>query len=284
LQLYQFFKQNPRIAVAYSGGVDSSYLLYAAKAAGCDVRAYFIKSQFQPEFELVDAKRLTEFLGLPLIIGTLDVLCDENIYLNRHNRCYHCKTAILKKIWELAQADGITVLCDGTNADDDETGRPGMRALRELGVVSPLRDCGITKEEIRRLSKLAGLFTNEKPSYACLATRIPTGMTITPSLLEKIETAENALFDMGFTDFRIRVRTQGDGSVVQGAGSGIQVGESGMQGSGSGTQDNAALAFRLVANIQMPENQWNTAAEKRIDILNALKPIFDSVALDLATR
>ena len=294
MQLYQFFNQNPRIAVAYSGGVDSSYLVYAAKAAGCDVRAYFIKSQFQPEFELDDAKRFTETLGVTLTVGTLDVLRETSIYRNPYDRCYYCKTAILKRIWELVRADKITMLCDGTNADDDEADRPGMRALREQGVVSPLRDCGIAKDEIRRLSKQAGLFTHEKPSYACLATRIPTGMSITTDLLEKIETAENALFDMGFTDFRVRVikqgrledsfGTKGDDSVAQETGFGAQGNGAGKQEDVSGTQCDTALAFRLIANIQMPENQWSTAAEKRIDILGALKPIFSSVVLDLAAR
>ena len=259
MQLHEFFNQNPRFAVAYSGGVDSSYLLYAAKADGCDVRAYFIKSQFQPEFELSDAKRLTDMLGIPLVIETLDILNVPNIVQNPSNRCYYCKTALLLKLWELARTDGIEVLCDGTNADDDETDRPGMRALREQGVVSPLRDCGVTKADIRRLSKQAGLFTHEKPAYACLATRIPAGLLITEELIAKTEYAENALFGMGFSDFRVRVIEQRK-------------------------QESDLSASQYIARIQIPENQWNTAAAQRKNILAAVRPVFDGVLLDLDTR
>jgi len=260
MNLQDFFIRNPRIAVAFSGGVDSSYLLYAAKAAGCDVRAYFMRSQFQPEFELQDATRLAHSLGVPLTIETLDILCVPKIAQNPRDRCYFCKTAILSKLWELAHADGITVLCDGSNADDDETNRPGMRALREQGVVSPLRDCGLTKADVRRLSKQAGLFTHNKPSYACLATRIPTGTAITQDTLIKIESAEKALFDMGFTDFRVRVIKQGDGSAA------------------------SVPDKQYAARIQMPENQWNRAASHRTEILAALQPYFADIMLDLNTR
>ena len=256
MNLQTFLNKNPRIAVALSGGVDSSYLLYAAKTAGCDVRAYFIKSQFQPEFELQDATRLAHSLDVPLTVGTLDVLNDPNIAQNPHDRCYHCKTAIMSKLWELARRDEITVLCDGTNADDDEINRPGMRALREQGVASPLRDGGLTKADIRHLSKQAGLVTHDKPSYACLATRIPTGTAITQDILERIERAENALFDMGFTDFRVRVIKQGDN----------------------------LCAPQFFARIQMPEDQWKAAASHRTEIQAALQPDFEGVMLDLSTR
>jgi len=252
--LEDFFTQNPRFAVAFSGGVDSSYLLYAAKTAGCDVRAYFIKSQFQPEFELDDAKRLADMLGVRLTIRELDILRALDVSRNPEDRCYHCKSAILSALWELARADGISVLCDGSNADDSEGDRPGMRALRELGVKSPLRDSGLTKADIRRLSKQAGLFTHDKPSYACLATRVPSGVEITAELLERIERAENALFGMGFFDFRVRALPPLPGAPMFGA------------------------------RLQIPESQWGMAAAKRADILAALKPDFDGVMLDMATR
>ena len=248
MQLQDFLSKNPRIAVAYSGGADSSFLLYAAKDAGCDARAYFIKSQFQPGFERDDAVRLAESIGAPLIVGTLDVLGDPRIAQNAADRCYHCKAAILTKIWELARADGYTILCDGTNAEDDEAGRPGMRALRELGVVSPLRECGLTKEEIRAKSKQAGLFTHDKPSYSCLATRIPTDTVITGKILEKIENAEKALLDMGFSDFRVRLLPP-DG-----------------------------------ARLQFSAAQWEAAAAGRSELLAALRPGFNDVLLDLTPR
>ena len=205
MELSTFFARNPRLALAFSGGVDSSYLLYAAKTAGCDVRAYFIKSPFQPQFELDDAYHLTAMLGVPLKVETVDVLKNSAVAKNPANRCYFCKTALFTRLWELARADGYTLLCDGTNASDDADDRPGMKALGELGVRSPLRECGLTKPEIRRLSKEAGLFTHDKPAYACLATRIPTGTLITETLLNKVERAESALFALGFSDFRVRV-------------------------------------------------------------------------------
>ena len=246
--LDDFFKKNPRIAVAFSGGVDSSYLLYAAISAGCDVRAYFIKTQFQPKFELEDAVRVADFTGAGMTVAEMDMLRNSDVSDNPPDRCYHCKYAIMSKLRELAGADGYTVLCDGTNADDGESDRPGMRALRELGILSPLRDCGMIKSEIRLLSKQAGLFTHDKPSYACLATRIPTGTMITEELLKKIERAETALMEMGFSDFRVR------------------------------------FIPPETAKIQLPEDQLETAASQYAEITKLLKPLFNSVLLDLTPR
>ena len=146
-----------------------------------------------------------------------------------------------------AQADGYTLLLDGTNASDDAGDRPGMQALRELSVRSPLRECGLTKAEIRRLSREAGLFTWDKPAYACLATRIPTGTPITAEDLIATENAEGLLFDMGFTDFR--VRKAGD-----------------------------------TAKLQVPEGQLVKVIEKRNEILAGLKPYYKNVTLDLEAR
>lgn len=204
MPLESFFAAHPRVAVAFSGGVDSAYLLYAAKTAGCDAAAYFLKTPFQPRFELEDAQKLAGQLGVPLHIVEYDVLRVPGVAENGPLRCYHCKRALFTRLWEAARADGFEVLCDGTNASDDGVDRPGMKALVELGVRSPLREAGLSKPEIRRLSREAGLFTHDKPAYACLATRVPTGTPITPGLLEKTERAENALFSLGFTDFRVR--------------------------------------------------------------------------------
>jgi len=248
LQLQEFFKRNPRIAVAYSGGVDSSYLLYAANAAGNDVHAYFIKSEFQPQFELDDAIHIAKSLGVKITVEELSVLSEPDVFENPSDRCYHCKTVILKKLKELALLDGYTVLCDGTNADDDEADRPGMRALEEQGVLSPLRDCGIGKAEIRSLSEQAGLPTFDKPAYACLATRIPTGTLISQDYLKKIERAEIALFGMGFSDFRVR------------------------------------LIPPDTAKLQIYSTQWEKAAAQRVEIIKALKVDFANVVLDLTER
>ena len=248
MQLQEFFKQNPRIAVAFSGGVDSSYLLYAAYSAGCDVHAYLINSEFQPQFEIDEAISIAKKLDVPLTICNLSILDKPDVVNNTQERCYFCKTHILNKLWELAREDGYTILCDGTNADDDETDRPGMRALKEQGVISPIRLYGQGKQEIRRLSKQAGLPTHDKPAYACLATRIHTGTAITQEMLTKVERAENALFSMGFSDFRVRY-----------------------------IPDNTA-------KIQMPADFWDEAAERRKEINSALQSDFNSILLDLTER
>ena len=175
MTLQDFFKQNKNVALAFSGGVDSAYLLYAATAAGCDIHAYYVKSAFQPQFELEDAKSLALELGAKMTVLELDVLSDSVITDNPANRCYHCKKKIFGTILEAAKKDGYELLIDGNNASDDASDRPGMKAVQELNVHSPLRECGMTKEKIRRLSKEAGLITWNKPAYACLATRIPAG-------------------------------------------------------------------------------------------------------------
>lgn len=206
MTLEDFFAENPRAALAFSGGADSAYLLYAAKKYAKKVRPYYIKTQFQPRFELEDAMRLCRELELELEVIELDILSAENVAENSEVRCYHCKTALFTALLERAHKDGFELVIDGTNASDESSDRPGMRALPELGVRSPLRECGITKPELRRLSAEAGLFTAEKPAYACLATRIPTGEEITASKLQTVERAENELFKLGYSDFRVRLR------------------------------------------------------------------------------
>ena len=248
MNLQQFFERNPRFAVAFSGGVDSSYLLYAAGAADCDVHAYFIKSEFQPQFELDDAISIAKSLGVKITVENLSVLSVAKVFENPADRCYHCKTIILKKLKESARLDGYSVLCDGTNADDDETDRPGMRALKEQGVISPLRECGLGKTEIRRLSEKAGLSTFNKPAYACLATRIPTGTSISKGHLGNIERAENVLFNMGFSDFRVR------------------------------------LIPPNIAKLQIKSEQWEKAAARRSEICKSLEADFKDIVLDLKPR
>lgn len=247
MTLHSFFAENPRVALAFSGGVDSAYLLYAAKAAGADVTAYYVKSAFQPEFELQDAKRLADELGAGMTVLELDVLCDSAVTSNPSDRCYHCKKRIFTAIVEAAKRDGYELLIDGTNASDDAADRPGIRALKELSVRSPLRECGITKQQVRLLSREAGLFTWDKPAYACLATRIPTGEVITAEKLSKTEQAESFLEALGFRDFRVRL----------------------MGGS---------------AKLQVREEQLPLLMEKRNEILQGLKPLYSDVLLDLEVR
>ncbi len=211
--LQEFFEENPQTAIAFSGGVDSAYLLYAAVTYGKKVKAYYVKTPFQPLFELEDACRLAEMLHADMQIIHLDVLQSQAVTKNPADRCYHCKKLLFGNLAKAAAADGFTVLIDGTNASDQVSDRPGMRALAEMHVRSPLRECGLTKDEIRKKSKEAGLFTWDKPAYACLATRIPTGQPITAENLQRTERAEAFLSELGFRDFR--VRAMGDVAKLQ---------------------------------------------------------------------
>lgn len=247
MTLQQFFAQVPKAALAFSGGTDSAFLMWASRQYGCALRAYYIKTAFQPAFELADARRLAEELGVPMTVVELDVLSVPEAAENGPRRCYYCKKALFTRLRQAAAADGYTVLIDGTNASDDAGDRPGMVALRELEVRSPLRECGITKAEVRRLSKEAGLFTWDKPAYACLATRIPTGTAVTAEMLTRVENAESALAGLGFVDFRVRVA---DGA----------------------------------ARLQVTGDQMPMVLEKRAEILKALAPDFSAVTLDLAPR
>lgn len=205
MTLQQFFEENPKVALAFSGGVDSTYLLYAAEQYGADVRAYYVKTPFQPMFEYEDAVHLARQLGAEMTTIELDILSDYSIAKNPQNRCYFCKKRIFAAILEQAKKNGCPLVIDGTNASDDAGDRPGMQALVELEVRSPLRECGLTKDDIRRLSKKAGLFTHDKPAYACLATRIPAGTPITEEHLAITERSEAFLMSLGFSDFRIRL-------------------------------------------------------------------------------
>lgn len=245
--LRRFFKDHPRIALSFSGGCDSAYLLYAAHACGADVGVYHVHSCFQPAFELADARRLAEELGYELKCIAVDVLSDAQVRDNGSDRCYHCKRRIFGEILRAAQADGFDCLMDGTNASDDAQDRPGMRALMEMGVLSPLRLCGMEKAQVREQSKQAGLFTWDKPAYACLATRIPTGTPIRAELLERVERAEAALFRLGFQDFRVRIREGG-------------------------------------ARLEMPEAEFQHLMDCRKEVLAALEGDFEEITLNLRSR
>ena len=247
MDLPEFFKEYPETAVAFSGGVDSAYLLYAAGRWGARVRAYYVKSAFQPQFEWEDAQKLAAALNVPMTTIPLEVLTEQNVADNPPDRCYYCKKRIFSALWEQVRADGFSVLLDGTNASDDAADRLGMRALRELKVLSPLRLCGLTKAEIRRRSREAGLFTWDKPAYACLATRIPAGRPIEERLLRRTEKAERYLFSLGFSDFRVRIEGE-------------------------------------AARIQVRAQQLPLLLENREKILHYLKKEYQAVWLDLETR
>ena len=205
MYLEDFFSENQKVAIAFSGGVDSSYLMYAAKKYAANVRAFYVKSLFQPKFEFDDAFKLAKSLDIEMEVIDFDVLGNENIVCNNADRCYYCKKRIFELIKESAARSGFDVIIDGTNASDDFSDRPGVRALKELSILSPLYLCGITKDEVRRLSKEAGLFTWNKPAYACLATRIESGRRITKEMLKTTEKAEDYLASLGLRDFRVRM-------------------------------------------------------------------------------
>ena len=247
MELKQFFEIYPEVAIAFSGGVDSAYLLYAAKQYGKRAKAYYVKTAFQPRFELEDAFRLAEELGADMQVLEVDILCDATVTANPADRCYHCKKVLFSHILKAAKADGFSVLLDGTNASDEASDRPGMRAISELSVRSPLRECCLTKRQIRQLSKDTGLFTHDKPAYACLATRIPTGEEITAAKLQRTERAEAYLSQLGFRDFR--VRCQGD-----------------------------------TAKIQIRETNLSLLIQHREVILKELKQYYTSIVLDLEVR
>ena len=186
-------------------------------------------------------------LGAEMVTIHLDVLFDDAITENPKNRCYFCKKRIFNAILEQAKADGYSLIIDGTNVSDDAADRPGMAALKELEVRSPLREVGLTKGEIRRLSKDAGLFTHDKPAYACLATRIPTGTPITAEKLAITEQNEGFLRSLGFQDFRIRFTGTG-------------------------------------AKLQVSQQELPLLLENRETILKKLKNDYTEVLLDLEVR
>ena len=198
-------------AVAFSSGVDSTFLLRVAhEELGDRVVAVTVRSHTFPKRELEEAVAFCAREGVRHEIVDSDELSIPGFAENPPDRCYHCKKAIFGKIIELAQANGLTAVLEGSNIDDDGDYRPGRRAIRELGVRSPLYDAGLTKVEIRELSKKMGLPTADKPSFACLASRFPYGERITAEGLERVERAEQWLMAAGLGLAQLRVRSHGD--------------------------------------------------------------------------
>ncbi len=248
MTLQDFFTEHKKIAISFSGGCDSAYLLYAAKSCGAEVSAIYVRTPFQPKFELSDARRFCTEYGIPITVVEHDILSDEVVAANPADRCYHCKRALFAQITWTAHALGFSEIADGTNASDDAGDRPGMRALAELKIYSPLRLCGLTKADIRAASRQLGLFTADKPAYACLATRVPTDIPITRDALKKIEAAETALRALGFSDFRVRYISDD------------------------------------TAKLEVKENQLSLVFLKKNEIIKSLSPYFKEIYLNLKTR
>jgi len=247
VNLNEFFCRYKKCALGYSGGVDSAYLLYKAVECNVDIQPYFVRSSFTTKRELEEAVAFADLLGCKVKGIDIDLLSFECIRNNNPDRCYYCKKHIFEAISNAAKNDGYEVVLEGTNASDDVDDRPGYRAICELGVISPLKICGLTKSEIRLQLKEAGFALWSRPATACLATRIPFGTEITAEDLSKVEAAEQILHDFGFYNFRIRI-------------------------------------FCNAARIQVTAEQFEKVIALRREIYMCLSPYFNEIFLDLKER
>lgn len=207
--LKSYLKTMGSVAVAYSSGVDSTFLLKTAKdVLGDQVIAVTASSGSFPRRELEEAKRFCEENQIRQIIFDFHEMEIEGFSQNPPNRCYLCKHALFSEICRIAKENGMNKVAEGSNLDDNRDYRPGMTAIRELGIKSPLRFAQLDKQEIRELSRQLGLPTWKKPSFACLASRFVYGESITPEKLRMVDVAEQLLLDLGFEQVRVRVHGQ----------------------------------------------------------------------------
>lgn len=206
-ELIKYLRSLGKVVLAFSGGVDSTFLLKVIKEAlGDNAKAVTIMSPYIPKWEIEEARALVKELGVAHEIIEAPII--DSIRFNPEDRCYLCKTAVFSMILSVAKKQGYNYVIDGTNYDDIGDYRPGLKALKELDIKSPLLECKITKAEIRAFSKELGLNTWDKPPYACLLTRIPYGNELRVEDFEKIENAEKYMMSIGFR--AVRVRCHGD--------------------------------------------------------------------------
>ena len=204
--LKELFKDYGSVAVAFSGGVDSTFLMKVAhEVLGERCVAVTVRSCIFPEREFLESAAFCEKEGIRQLVVDEDVLRIDGFSGNPPDRCYLCKRNILGMMVNAASAEGMSVVCEGSNVDDMGDYRPGLKAVAELGIQSPLMACGLGKREIRALSEELGLPTSGKPSFACLASRFPYGETITEAGLGMVERAEDFLRDAGFGQVRVRI-------------------------------------------------------------------------------
>lgn len=204
-KLKNFLKDLGSAVIGFSGGVDSSFLLKVAHdVLGSNVLAVTAVSEVISARELQEAEKFAQMIGVEHIKVKTNELAIEEFARGVKDRCYYCKKLRFSEMMNLAKEKGYKYVLDGSNVDDIGDYRPGMRAVSELGVVSPLKEVGMTKEDIRFLSKDLNLPTWNKPSFACLASRIPYDEPITAEKLHMVEQAENYLADLGFTQYRVR--------------------------------------------------------------------------------
>ncbi|MCS6936950.1 MAG: ATP-dependent sacrificial sulfur transferase LarE [Candidatus Bipolaricaulota bacterium] len=246
MELRALMRSYGSAVVAFSGGVDSSVVLAVAKQElGERVLAVTAHSPVYAQRELEAAQRFAQELGVAHEIVLTRELDDPRYVNNPPTRCFHCKQELFSKLTELARARGFAVVLDGTNASDTSDFRPGMRALQDYGIKSPLLEVGLTKPEIREIARAMNLPTAEKPAMACLASRLPYGSAITLEKLRQIEQAEELLFGLGLTQVRVR-------------------------------------HYNEMARIEVPPDEMTKVLEHREEIAIALKELgFRYVTLDL---
>ncbi len=204
--LKEYINQQGNAVVAFSAGVDSTFLLKVAQDVLRDnVIAVTISSYSFPKRELIETENFCKKINVKHFIIKIDELIIEGFSKNPANRCYLCKRELFKKIWEVAKSNNIENVFEGSNIDDDNDYRPGLIAIKELNIKSPLKYAKLTKNEIRILSKELELQTFNKPSYACLASRFVYGETITKEKLETVDKSEQFMIDMGFRQVRVRI-------------------------------------------------------------------------------
>ncbi len=204
-QLKTILQSFPDVVVAYSGGVDSTFLLkVATDVLGNRAVGVIGVSPSLPEVELKEALNVAQRFSLQVETIATHEMDDENYTRNPANRCYFCKKELFSELFDFARQRGFHIIADGTNVDDLGDVRPGLQAAAEFQVRSPLKEAGLNKAEIRELSRLLGLPTWNKPEMACLSSRFPTGVKITVSRLKQVEAAEAILREAGFRQFRVR--------------------------------------------------------------------------------